>query len=131
MEKFKVYFLGFKPRYTEEIMTVNGEIYDLIYDKLEAIAKERNMHLSESLVENKLADLSDSELREELKRRGYYTDNLWHVQDIKESSTDVMPSITFHSEEAQEILNRVMTSPYIMETIWDSIYLELNERKSH
>lgn len=131
MEKFKVYFEGFKPRYTEEIMTVNGDIYDLIYYKLEAIAKERNMYLSEFLVENELENFSDSELREELKRRGYFTDNLWHVQDIKDASTDVMPSITFHSEEAQEILNRVMTSPYIMETIWDSIYLELDERKSH
>jgi hypothetical protein len=130
MEKFKVYFQGFKPRYTEEIMTVNGDIYDLIYEQLEAIAKEKNMFLSESVIENELETFDDSQLRQELKKRGYYTDNLWHIQDIKDSSVDIMPNITFHSKEAQDILNRVMTSPYIMEAIWDSIYIELNERKS-
>lgn len=130
MEKLRVYFEGFKPRYTEEIMITTTEIYDLIYEQLEAIAKEKNMFLSESVIENELETLDDSQLREELKRRGYYTDNLWHIQDIKDSSVDVMPNITFHSKEAQEILNRVMTSPYIMEAIWDSIYIELNERKS-
>ena len=50
-----------------------------------------------------------------LKQAGYYVDNLWHVDDVKdryECNDD---------ETAQKILNLALTNGYTMETIHYSI----------
>lgn len=50
-----------------------------------------------------------------LKQAGYYVDNLWHVDDVKdryECNDD---------ETAQKILNLALTNDYTMETIHYSI----------
>lgn len=47
-----------------------------------------------------------------LKQAGYFVDNLWHVDDVKDR---------FHcddNEQAQEILNSALTNEATMEQIW-------------
>ena len=50
-----------------------------------------------------------------LKNNGYYCDNLWHVDDI----TQNYPK--YNSKDALEVLDDVMTSDYITETIYGYI----------
>ena len=52
--------------------------------------------------------------RDLLKKRGFFTDNLWSVEDIR---------INYEctEEEAQEVLNRSLTNDHIMSEIWGSI----------
>lgn len=49
-----------------------------------------------------------------LEDAGYFTDNLWHIDDVKKefNCTD---------NEALEVLSSVLTSDYIMETINNAI----------
>ena len=49
-----------------------------------------------------------------LREQGYYTDNLWHIDDVKSSyeCTD---------EEAYEVLNDALKNEATMEQIWLSI----------
>lgn len=49
-----------------------------------------------------------------LKQNGYQTDNLWHIDDVKEKfkCTD---------EEAQRVLYRALTNDATMEQIWLAI----------
>jgi hypothetical protein len=57
---------------------------------------------------------TDQELKEELSRRGFFTDNLWSVHDVKGifSVTD---------DEAQEVLEKALTNEATMEQVWFSI----------
>lgn len=57
--------------------------------------------------------------RAALKEEGYYTDNLWHVNDVTNlyNCTD---------EQAMNILNRVMQSEAVIEYIFDSIKAEVD-----
>ena len=50
-----------------------------------------------------------------LKQAGYYVDNLWHVNDIKDRFE------CEDDETAQKILNLALTNDYTMETINYSI----------
>lgn len=50
-----------------------------------------------------------------LKDNGYYCDNLWHVDDVKQTYP------TYSNEDALEVLDDVMTSDYITETIYSFI----------
>lgn len=56
-----------------------------------------------------------------LESRGYFTENLWHIDDVKNYDE------TLSDGECMEVLNDVMTSPYIMETINEQIEYTLNE----
>tara|TARA_Y100001938_G_scaffold115434_1_gene158826 strand:+ start:192 stop:467 length:276 start_codon:yes stop_codon:yes gene_type:complete len=49
-----------------------------------------------------------------LKESGYYTDNLWHINDVRDrfDCTD---------EEAYKILDRVLSSEYAVSSIHESI----------
>jgi len=49
--------------------------------------------------------------KEVLRKAGYFTDNLWHVDDVK-LRFDVTAD-----EEAQEILEQALTNDWIMEQI--------------
>ena len=57
---------------------------------------------------------TDEELKVELSRRGYFTDNLWCVDDVKHK-------FIVTNEEAQEVLNKSLTNEATMEQIWYSI----------
>lgn len=52
--------------------------------------------------------------REVLKNRGFFTDNLWRVEDVM-IDFDVEP------EQAQQLLYNVLTSEQLIETIFNMI----------
>lgn len=58
--------------------------------------------------------LTDQQLREELARRGYFTANLWRVDDVKSR-------FFVSDDEAQEVLKDSLTNDATMEHIWQSI----------
>jgi len=59
----------------------------------------------------KLKDMDSNDLRDELASRGFYTNNLWHVDDVKQNyeCTD---------EDAQEILDKTMQSEWVTQEIF-------------
>ena len=72
--------------------------------------------------------LTTQQLKEELTRRGYYTDNLWRIDDVQGrfEATD---------DEAQDILNDVLQGSWIIEQIFECIddcakFNELKEKKA-
>lgn len=65
---------------------------------------------------SELKEVSSEDLRRELELRGYYTNNLWHVEDVFYTCEDIK-----ESEVAQEILDKVMQSEWTMESIRDCI----------
>jgi hypothetical protein len=60
------------------------------------------------------------EAKQTLTNAGYFTDNLWHVSDVKENFKQ-----TFFDEvsddTAQMILEYALTNPSTMEHIWEAI----------
>lgn len=61
-----------------------------------------------------LNEISSNDLREELKRRGYYTDNLWQIADVQ-NNYDV------DDDTAYEILDRTLQLGWTVETIFSVI----------
>lgn len=57
---------------------------------------------------------TDEQLKVELSRRGYFTDNLWCVEDVKSK-------FIVTNDEAQDILNSSLTNEATMQQIWFSI----------
>ena len=57
---------------------------------------------------------TDEQLKDELSRRGYFTDNLWCVEDVKSK-------FIVTNDEAQDILNSSLTNEATMQQIWFSI----------
>jgi len=49
--------------------------------------------------------------KETLREAGYFTDNLWHIDDVK------LRFAVFDDEDAQGILNQALTNDWIMEQI--------------
>ena len=62
----------------------------------------------------KLKDIDSNDLRDELASRGFYTNNLWHIDDIKQN-------YECYDEDAQEILDKVMCSERITMEIFTFI----------
>jgi len=56
-----------------------------------------------------------------LESRGYFTQNLWHIDDVRTHDE------TLTDDECMDVLKDVMTSPYIMESISEQIEYTLNE----
>jgi hypothetical protein len=61
-----------------------------------------------------MKNFTDQELKDELSRRGYFTDNLWCVEDVKSK-------FIVTDEEAQDILDQSLTNEATMQQIWFSI----------
>lgn len=61
-----------------------------------------------------MENLTDKQLMDELSRRGFFTGNLWRVDDVK-------LKFFVTDEEAQEILMKSLTNDATMEQIWQSI----------
>jgi hypothetical protein len=68
----------------------------------------------QEVLEYSLNELTDQQLREELSRRGFFTDNLWSVLDVKSK-------FVVTDEQAQEVLNKSLTNDATMGQIWLSI----------
>ena len=62
----------------------------------------------------KLGLISTKVLKNELKERGYFVDNLWTTEDVQSrfNCTD---------DEAQEVLEQALTNEVTMEQIWFAI----------
>ena len=71
-----------------------------------------------------MKNLTDQQLRDELSRRGFFTDNLWRVDDVKSK-------FFVTDDEAQEVLKDSLTNDATMEQIWQSINIfgEMNGYK--
>ena len=72
-----------------------------------------------------LKEVSSEDLRQELELRGYYTQNLWHTDDVMQNYDCV-------SEDAQDLLDKVMTSEWITDqifTVIDEIILMKSNNK--
>ncbi len=71
-----------------------------------------------------MKDLTTQELKNELTSRGYYTENLWHIDDVK---------IRFEAtdDQAQDVLDEVLQGEWIIGQIFESIddYAKGNELK--
>ena len=71
-----------------------------------------------------MKDLTTQELKNELTSRGYYTENLWHIDDVqvRYEATD---------NEAQDVLDEVLQGEWIIGQIFESIddYAKGNELK--
>jgi hypothetical protein len=61
-----------------------------------------------------MENLTNEELKNELSRRGFFTDNLWCVEDVKSR-------FVVTDDEAQEVLEKSLTNDATMEQIWLSI----------
>ena len=61
-----------------------------------------------------MKNLTDEQLRDELSRRGFFTGNLWRVEDVK-------LKFFVTDDEAQEVLMDSLTDDATMEQIWFSI----------
>ena len=55
------------------------------------------------------------ESKQTITNAGYFTDNLWHVSDVKENFEEVS------DDTAQMILEYALTNPATMEHIWEAI----------
>ena len=62
----------------------------------------------------KLGLISTQVLKNELKERGYFVDNLWTTEDVQSR-------FNCTSEEAQEVLEQALTNDATMEQIWLAI----------
>lgn len=69
-----------------------------------------------------LKNISSEDLRNELELRGYYTENLWHVDDV-------FQKYYCEPEEAQEILDSSLTNEWITEQIFTTINEISNDYK--
>ena len=69
-----------------------------------------------------MTDLTTEQLKEELTRRGYYTGNLWRIDDVQNrfEATD---------DEAQDVLDGVLQGSWIIEQIFECIDDCANEHK--
>lgn len=67
-----------------------------------------------------LKKVSSNDLREELKLRGYYTDNLWQIDDVQHSY-DV------DDDTAYEILDGALQLGWTIETIFSVIDAQAKE----
>ena len=61
-----------------------------------------------------MKDLTTEQLKDELTRRGYYTGNLWRIDDVQGrfEATD---------DEAQDVLDDALQGSWIIEQIFECI----------
>ena len=63
-----------------------------------------------------------NEAKEFLKSKGYYVDNLWHIEDVK----DIRPN-NLTDKQAYEILDKAMNNEYLMNETWETIDIIYND----
>jgi hypothetical protein len=68
-----------------------------------------------------MENYTDQELRDELTRRGYFTGNMWRVEDVT-CSYECTP------EQSQEVLYESLTNGATMEQVWLSIDISADLR---
>jgi len=66
-----------------------------------------------------------------LRDEGYFTDNLWHIDDVKSAYENFDLEYNLDDEDAQHLLNATLTNESVMEyitTALDLIVTEHNEK---
>ena len=71
-----------------------------------------------------LKEISSEDLRQELELRGWYTQNLWHVDDV-------MQNYDCTSEDAMSVLEEVLTSESYMEETFNAISDQAEHMEYH
>ena len=59
-----------------------------------------------------------------LREQGYFVDNLWHVDDVKDTffnPADLSNNGNIDSDLAMDVLNKTLTNSAVMEAIWESM----------
>ncbi|HAW04891.1 MAG TPA: hypothetical protein DCW83_09395 [Saprospirales bacterium] len=59
---------------------------------------------------------NNNKTRKALMDAGYYVGNIWHIDDVKDKFKDVS------DDDAQDVLDEVLTSHWIIEKIQERIY---------
>jgi hypothetical protein len=80
----------------------------------------------QEVLEYAKTQMTSDEAREFLAEQGFFTGNLWHIEDVTSS-------YECSDKDAYKVLEMALTNEYLMEQISDTIYLvaeDLNlERK--
>ena len=59
-----------------------------------------------------------------LREQGYFVDNLWHVDDVKDTffnPAELSNNGNIDSDLAMDVLYKTLTNGAVMETIWGSM----------
>lgn len=101
------------------------QIYTLHDDGTESLIEtfeDLNKSLENGLdIGIEVGHIETNDAKAVLEHKGYFTRNLWHIYDVNNYDE------TLTDDECMEVLNDVMTSPYIIETINEQIEYTLNE----
>ena len=92
--------------YASEYLTMIKDDEKHIEDMISAIDK------ASSLLQAMTNEIKQA--KETLKKNGYFTDNLWSVEDVQDI-------FNCSNEEAQEVLRETMTNEGTMHHIWSVI----------
>ena len=60
--------------------------------------------------------MNTHEAKQALREAGYFVDNLWHVDDVKNAT-----EVSISTEQAMQVLSMALTNEATMEQIWMSI----------
>jgi hypothetical protein len=70
-------------------------------------------------LKQQLEIMTTEQAKEVLRNAGYYVDNLWTIQDVQDR-------FECNDERAQEILHDALTDEYIVEQIFEQIFILIN-----
>jgi hypothetical protein len=62
--------------------------------------------------------MTTHEAKQVLKEAGYFVDNLWHIDDVKNAK-----EVSLSKEQAMQVLSMALTNEATMEQIWMSIQI--------
>ena len=62
--------------------------------------------------------MNTHEAKQALREAGYFVDNLWHVDDVKNATED-----SLSTEQAMQVLSMSLTNETTMDQIWMSIQI--------
>lgn len=62
--------------------------------------------------------MSIHEAKQALREAGYFVDNLWHVDDVKNAT-----EVSLSTKQAMQVLSMALTNEATMDQIWMSIQI--------
>ena len=62
--------------------------------------------------------MTTTEAKQALREAGYFVDNLWHVDDVKNAT-----EVSLSTEQAMQVLSMALTNEATMDQIWMSIQI--------
>jgi hypothetical protein len=105
-------------RVTDDILSdvewVNDSHSEAEYEGIKGGLNRLIRHIEETNQYNDLKEVESEDLRQELQLRGYFTDTMWHVEDV-------MCNYRCTSEQAMTLLEKVLKLNHITEGIYSTI----------